>query len=132
MQRARNFIHQYFQYLLYFLLLVNLVLINKVSEHRGMLENKWSPHGILSLELSFSQDKQDSILSSWDNTNKDFLIFGTECKEISRSLNALSVAHRQNNWDCLFIIFYTALLGLCYIKLYPSKGPGSGLRSGLV
>ncbi len=132
MRQLKNFVKQYFRYLFYFLLLANLVLINKMLEHKEMLETHWSPMGIINLELSFSQDKQDSILKTWDSTNKDIIVFGAECKEVTRSLNAIRIAQKQNNWDYSFILFYTLLLGVLFIKLYPLKGSKPVLAGGLL
>lgn len=131
MQQVKIFINRYFRYLIYFLLLANIVVINKMTEHKELLETSWSPNGILSLELSFSQEKQDSILKTWEVTNRNFIFFGNECKELTLSLNAIRVAGDQNKWDYLFILIYTTSLFVLFIRLYPSKGSASQLSLGL-
>ncbi len=125
------FIRQYFLYLLYFLLAANLIVINKMHEHDEMLKSKWSPYGIVSLELSFSQPQQDSILRTWDSTYKGFIFFGSGCTEFRRTISAIQVAHRQNNKDYYFIFFYISLFFVLFVKLYPEDWPALGLNAGI-
>ncbi|HEY4935755.1 MAG TPA: hypothetical protein VII44_04210, partial [Puia sp.] len=98
-----------------------------MNEHSRMLVNKYSPHGTISLELSFSQAKQDSILKTWDSTKKDFIILGTNCSEINQKPIATDVAHKQNDWDRLFIVLYSLFLLAICLRLYPFKGLSPGL-----
>jgi hypothetical protein len=99
MNQLSAFVKKYFRYILYFLLTANLLVINKMHEHGELLVNKFSPNGIVSLELNFRQAIQDSILSSWDSTKRGFIVLGTACSETNQNLTATVVAQRLNNWD---------------------------------
>ena len=125
-----SFIKRYFRYIFYFLLAANLLVINKLMEHREMLLNTYSPKGIINLEFNFSQARQDSILKTWDNTRKSFIILGTECSETNKQLTGTDVARIQNNWDLLFVVLYTMLLLGCCLRLFPFRG--GSLRLSLV
>jgi hypothetical protein len=125
------FIRQNFLYLLYFLLAANLIVINKMSEHEEMLKSKWSPYGIVSLGLSFSQPGQDSILRAWDSTYKGFIFFGSGCTELRRSISATQAADRQINNDYYFIFFYISLLCVLFIRLYPENWRPLGFHAGI-
>ena len=127
MDQISIFIKKYFRYIFYFLLAANLLVINKMNEHSRLLVNKYSPKGVISLELNFSQSIQDSILKTWDSTKKDFIILGTNCSEINQKLIATVVAHKRNDWDRLFIFLYSFLLLAFFLRLYPFKGFSPGL-----
>ena len=130
MNQVSVFVKHYFRYLFYFLLAINLLVSNKLHEHSGMLVNRHSPNGIISLELNFGQAAQDSILTNWDSTKKGFMILGTACSETNQTLTATEVAVNQNNWDYLFIVSYT-LFFLCFcLRLFPFRRPS--LRLSLV
>src|ERR1700722_19937347 len=116
-----SFVKTYFRYIFYFLLAANLLVINKLMEHREMLLNAYSPKGIINLEFSFSQATQDSILKTWDSTKKSFIILGTECSETNKHLTGTDVAQIQNNWDLLFVVLYTMLLVAWSLRLLPFK-----------
>jgi hypothetical protein len=118
MNKFPTIITKYFRYIFYFLLAVNLLVVNKLMEHGEMLNNSFSPRGVISLELNTSQSNQDSILKTWDSTGKGFIIQGANCEEKNVKLTGTGVAHRQNNWDLLFIITYTMFLLLFCFRLF--------------
>ena len=71
-----EFVKKYFRYIFYILLAANGLVINKMHEHHEVLVNNYAPRGMVSLELNFSQSRQDSILKIWDSTKKSYIIQG--------------------------------------------------------
>ena len=109
-----NFIHwwtrliflskKYSLFILFFLV-ANLLVINKLNEHAEMLKSKHSPWGIVSLELSWSQAKQDSILNTWKNTTRSFIKQGTECPANPQILTAIQAATAKTDGICCSSFF---------------------------
>src|SRR5579863_2072846 len=124
-----EFVKKYFRYIFYILLAANGLVINKMHEHHEMLVNRYASKGMLSLELNFSQVRQDSILQIWDSTKKSYIIQGTGCGRVNPTLTGTSVATMQNDWDYLFIVLYTLFLLAFCIKLFPFAGPSPGFRA---
>jgi len=123
MNHLSDHVKKYFRYFFYFLLAANLLVINKMNGHGEMLLHPvHSSRGILDLELNFGQAKQDSILKTWDSTKRGSIVLGTKCSETYEALIATKVAKDLNNWDLLFIVFYSLLLIVFTLRLYPFKG----------
>ena len=127
-----EFVKKYFRYIFYVLLAANGLVINKMHEHDEVLDNGYAPRGMVSLELNFSQVRQDSILKIWDSTAKSYIIQGTGCEKINPTFTGTQVARMRNNWDCLFIVFFSLFLLVFCIRLYPFSGPSPGFRTVLV
>ena len=127
-----EFVKKYFRYIFYILLAANGLVINKMHEHHEVLVNSYAPRGMVSLELNFSQIRQDSILKIWDSTEKSYIIQGTGCEKTNPTFTGTQVATTRNDWDYLFIFLYTLFLFVFCIRLYPFTGPSPGFRTVLV
>ncbi len=129
--QLRSFVQNHFIYLLFFFSAISVLVINKMLEHEDMIENKWAPHGIIHLELSYSQARQDSILQALDSTRKSISYFGSETQKQQKWLTGTKAANEQNDWDFIFICCYMLWLAVVFIKLYPPDGSQAGLIFGL-
>jgi hypothetical protein len=114
-------VKKYFRYIFYFLVAVNLLLINKLLEHDELTINTFAPRGIFSLELNTTQASQDSILKTWDSTRRGIIVQGANCSERNIKLTGSLVAQSRNKWNNLFILTFTMFLIALSLRMFPFR-----------
>lgn len=113
------------KFIFYFLLTGMVIAGIYASKNSFLLKTPHAPHGMLSLELCYSNSKQAALLKEWNANSAYEVAYSADSGFTRTKIHGIPTAIADTQADFAFILFYVSFLSMLIYRdsgQYKSKG----------